>query len=132
MKRIIIIILAILSIAITANSQSVSKIDKTASFTKKIDIIILEDGKSIDVKWPNSASITIEILSFGSAGNIVTMSLNTNGEEIIKKVFTDVDVIKYKNDKSYAYFIKDNMFNYGSLFYTEGKTVGSFYTSEVE
>ena len=136
MKDIIITILVIFGIAISVNAQSqVKRIEKTTSFTKQIDVIILEDGRDIEVDYPKNAAMTIDIKSFGSAGNIVTLTLSSNGIEMIEKVFADVAVFYYKSDKQTTYLIKDDMFCYGSIMYTEVdgkmKTIGSFYVKEL-
>lgn len=46
-------------------------------------------------------------------------------------VFSDVDVIVYKKDNKSNYFIKDDIFNYGGLFYDDYKFICSLYSVEI-
>ena len=82
MKRIILVILAIFSITMTVDAQSVSIINKTMSFTKKVDGILTADGRKIDVEWPNTTNyysicIKIEMYQLNqSLTNIDTLVLD--------------------------------------------------------
>ena len=59
------------------------------------------------------------------------MTLYANDMEMVNKVFSDVDVIVYKKDNKSNYFIKDDIFNYGGLFYDDYKFICSLYSVEI-
>lgn len=130
MKNLIITIFAIFGIALSVKAQESAEIIRSSfCISKHIDVILFEDASARE--FPENANLVAKIdYTYSEYATIMEMTVNYNGREIKSMLLSNVYIVKFKKDGQTNYFITDNNFEHGGLFWSGDKLVCSFWTHE--
>lgn len=115
-------IVVIMTIFGFANAQQITEIKKSFTISLPCSICVNEDGMAIELN-PKTARFEIEQKWFGTAGNIIIMTIkNEYGQSIGRKTIEDAKLYMMNTNGTTKWIVADNLFCYGSYFEADGES----------